>query len=80
MYILALYVCNSQGIQKRSLDPLRLKLQTIVIYHRGIENCPQVLHKGTQCSFLLSTLSGPKRLSFSLNLFYNQDLIRNHLS
>lgn len=45
----------------------------------GVENCSQVLHKGTQCSFLLSNLSGPKRLSFSLNLFYNQDLIRNHI-
>lgn len=56
-FCLHICLCNKSGAhgnQKRALDPLELKLLTIVSHHVGIGNPAWVLCKSNNCFYLLS--------------------------
>lgn len=48
MYVSVSVLCKCHGGQKKTLDPIETELQTVISYHVGAKNQPQVLCKSSQ--------------------------------
>ena len=53
-----MYISGTHRGQKRVVDSLKLKLQTVVTCHVGAWTCTWVIFKSSQCGQVLNCLQG----------------------